>query len=853
LGFRCLVTLMPKHHTPSTKKLRLVQDGHESQRAPMPPGTPDGEPSVGTSSKGNLPLELTSFVGREREIAEVERLLADHRLLVLHGPGGCGKTRLALKVASDVLEDFEDGACWVELASLSDSGLVAQGVARALGVGEVPNQPLIELLEESLRSKATLLVLDNCEHLVESCAALADTLLRSCPNLRVLATSRETLGIVGERAWLVPSLDLPDPKQRLQVEEIRRYEAIRLFAERAEAVASPFELTESNAPAVARLCRTLDGMPLAIELAAARVRVLSVEQISSRLEDSFTLLTAGSRTALPRQRTLKATIDWSHDQLSLKEKVLFRRLAVFAGGFTLEAVEEVCSGEGIASEEVLDLLSDLVDKSLVMVTERSEETRYRLLETVRQYAIERQAQSSEDEALHRIHAEYYLSLAEGAETELKGARQAEWLDRLEGEHENLRAAIQWALEGEETEMALRMTASAAHMWYPRGYLNEGRRRLEAALSRAAGARAARAKALTEAGWFALEQSDFEEARRLLEESLLLYRELGDEYGVAHALECLGVAKTRLRDYGQALQLLEESLALYRALDHKWGIAISLNNLGIVAQKQGEYEKATTYYLESLALMRVVGDSLSIGSVLDGLGQLFMIKGQLERSATLLEESQELLRKLGDKLTLSTTLRDLAETISLQGDDARAADVYRESLTLAMEVGSKATVAGCLEGLANVALTDGQPARAARVWGAAATVRDAIGLRSSPGEHPDHENQLATARSQLDEGAWEAAWSEGRAMTPEEAVEYASEPQPIHQKPPSSKPSYPAGLSARETEVLRLVAEGLTNPRIAQDLFISPRTVERHMNSIYHKTGVSSRVAAARFASEHDLL
>ena len=395
-------------HPPSSD----AKEGTQSQVVAFPRFPEAEHPSH------NLPLELSSFVGRERQIAEVKRLLlGGNRLLTLTGPGGCGKTRLALAVAFEVMEGFEGGVWLVELASLSDPDLVPQAVASTLGVREAQDRPLIETLSARLGSRKMLLVLDNCEHLVEGCALLADALLRACPNLRILATSREALGIAGERAWLVPSLSLPGGPQNLPpLEELAHYEAVRLFAERAAAVASDFELTEHNAPAVAHLCRGLDGIPLAIELAAARVRVLSVEQIVSRLEDSFGLLTGGSRTALPRQRTLRATIDWSHELLSEKEQVLFQRLSVFAGGFTLEAAEAVCAGDGLELHAMLDLLSRLVDKSLVLVAgQQGGEARYQLLETVRQYGQEKLNESGEEPTIKRHHADFFLKFAEQVE------------------------------------------------------------------------------------------------------------------------------------------------------------------------------------------------------------------------------------------------------------------------------------------------------------------------------------------------------------------------------------------------------------------------------------------------------
>ncbi len=401
-------------------------------------------PSAPERPPSNLPLALSSFIGREKELAEIEKLLADHRLLTLTGPGGCGKTRLALKAAFEVAEGFEDGAWWVGLASLSDPDIVPQAVAQALSVREAPGRSLNDALVEHLTPRKSLLILDNCEHLVEGCAGLVDALLRSCPNLKILATSREFLGVGGEVVWATPPLSVPDDHDAPLPEALLRDDAAKLFVERARSVAPAFALTEQNASALARLCRRLDGMPLAIELAAARARVLSVSQIAERLDDRFRLLKSESRTVDPRQRTLRATMDWSHDPLADDERVLFRRLSVFAGGFALEAAEQVCAGEGIERVDVLDLLSRLVDKSLVVAEERGGEARYRLLETVRQYGEEKLDESTEEAAAtSRHHAGYFLELAEAAEPAMLMPGQEAWMARLELEHDNLRAALGW--------------------------------------------------------------------------------------------------------------------------------------------------------------------------------------------------------------------------------------------------------------------------------------------------------------------------------------------------------------------------------------------------------------------------
>ena len=410
----------------------------------------------------NLPVQLTSFIGREREIEEVKKLLSSSRLVTLTGSGGCGKTRLSLQAAAELIEEYPEGLWLVELASLTDPGLVPQTLASVLGMREVPGRPLLETLSDYLKARNLLLVLDNCEHLVEACAELASSLLGACPNLKILATSREGLGVAGETTWNVPSLSMPEPQRLPPMESLSQYEAVRLFIERAESVQPGFEVTDQNAPAVAQICHRLDGIPLAIELAAARVRVLSVEQINARLEDRFRLLTGGSRIAMPRQRTLRGAVEWSYELLSEPEHLLFNRLSVFTGGFILEAVETVCAGEGVGADEVLDLLSLLVDKSLVMVGEGVEgEVRYRLLETLRQYGRERLAAIGEADETLRRHAAFFFALAEEAgqvqsQTIALGPQEAAWLDRLEQEHDNLRAALGWCVESGEAETGLRL-------------------------------------------------------------------------------------------------------------------------------------------------------------------------------------------------------------------------------------------------------------------------------------------------------------------------------------------------------------------------------------------------------------
>jgi predicted ATPase/DNA-binding CsgD family transcriptional regulator len=807
---------MPKHRAQDTHRLPLVDGAQDAHSAAERFDTSDQARAGAHTSKGGLPVALTSFVGREREVAEVEGLLADHRLLTLTGPGGSGKTRLALTVAFEVVGSFENGAWFVELAPLTDPNLVPQAVAHALGVREAPGRPLDETFFEHLQDKELLLILDNCEHLTEACAMLVDALLRSCPRMRILATSREALGVPGEIRFAVPPLSMPDPRFLPAIEGLPRYEAAGLFVERARAVRPDFEITEDNAMAVAQICCRLDGTPLAIELAAARLRVLSAEQISSRLDDRFGLLTGGGRTALAHHRTLRATMDWSHDLLPEEERILFRRLSVFAGGFALEAAEAVGSGGGIEEGEVLDLLTSLVDKSLVVAAERGGEVRYRLLETVRQYAAEKLKEAGEEDELGRRHAGFFLRFAREAEPHLKGHEQVAWLERLEREHDNLRAAMRWLLRESEVESAVRLAWALWLFWYLHGHQGEGYRYTGELLDKTnALPTVMRAKALIVRGNMSYGQEDAEGTKRLFEEAAALSRQTGNRVDLAIALAGVGVTAMQQGETQRATALFEEVLKLYREAANKWGVSYALVHLGMVLLSRGDHAGAARYFEEALAISREIGYRLS-GYV---------------------------------------SLYGLALSSRVRGDNERAAEQYIEGLGLAVEAGDKANAAYCLEGLAGLIEEGGQPEPAARVFGAAEALLEAVGapLYVQAQDRALYEKAVEASRSRLGEEAFEAAWAQGRAMALEQAVEYALEYRATHKERPPLPEGYPAGLSAREVEVLKLLASGMTNARIAQELYISPRTVNRHLNSVYRKLGVGSRAAAARFASEHGLL
>ncbi len=761
----------------------------------------------------NLPRYLTSFVGRERELQEIKTSLSAVRLLTLTGTGGAGKTRLAVHVAAEVLEEFPDGAWIIELAALADPELVSQAVAIALHLTEQPKQPWRQTLVEHLRSKTLLLLLDNCEHLLSASAQLADALLRECPGLRILATSREGLGITGELTCTVPSLKLPDIAHLPPVEQLPQYEAVRLFIERALFSRPGFQLTRNNAQAVAQICYRLDGIPLAIELAAARVKTMPVETIAVRLDDRFRLLTGGSRTALPRHQTLRAALDWSYALLTEAERVLFCRVVAFTGGFTLDAAENVCTNDPNDDDNVLELLTRLVDKSLVIFDEHDSQGRYRLLETVRQYGLARLLELGEADLIRKRHRDFFLALAERAEKELTGTDQGVWLDRLEREHDNIRAVFDSSLV--DVELGMRLASALWRFWMVRGYVGEGRARFATLLGRATGTEPAvvRAKTLTGAGILAWQQGDYAAARALNEEGLTILRELGekssiadalnnlgrvataqgdytaarglyeetlairrelkDTVGIAPVLNNLGVIALEQGDYVAALGLYEESLAIKRGLGDKLGIAFALNNLGLVATAQSAYTLARSYYEESLAIAREVKDKGGIISyTLNNLGDVAFHQGEYGSAQVLYKESLAIKEELGDKLGIAYSLNNLGDVAFHQLDYAEAQSLYEESLSIRKTLGDKLGIAECLEGLAGLAGVQGQSERAARLFGAAEALRKTVGAPLSPADRTEYERKVSFARAGHDEAAFSTAWTQGQEMTLEQAVEHA---------------------------------------------------------------------------------
>ncbi|MDQ5854379.1 MAG: NB-ARC domain-containing protein, partial [Chloroflexota bacterium] len=685
----------------------------------------------------NLPLQPTPFIGRERELAMVrQRLLQpDVRLLTLTGPGGIGKTRLALQATADLLDDFPDGVWVVNLAPISDPGLVASTIATTLGVTEVAGQPLGETLQRSLRQKHLLLLLDNFEQVLPAGPLVTD-LLAAAAGLTVVVTSRARLGVYGEWDIAIPPLALPDLQHLPPLERLSQYAAVRLFLERAQAAKADFRVTTANAPAVAEICSRVDGLPLAIELAAARIRLLPPAALLQRLSHRLKLLTGGGRDRPTRHQTMRGAIEWSYGLLDAGEQTLFARLAVFVGGCTLEAVEAVCHAQQDLPVDVMDGVASLVDKNLLRPVEgREDAPRFAMLETIREYALERLGASEEAEFVQQQHAAYYLALAEEAEPKLWGAEQGVWVARLDQEHDNIRAVLRWALEQGRAELALRLGGALQRFWIVRGYLSEGRHWLEAALADSEQVPTGlRAKALDGAGWVAVQQ----------------------------------------QDYGKARSLLEQALALAREAQDPERVVLVLLGLGQTARLQGDLEQARAAYEESAGLAREAGDQWSAAFARGNLGAIAHAEGNETRAAEQLEAGIAIYRDLGDHGLVAMGLMLLGRVTKTQGDYERSAACLRESLSLFHEQLYQEGIAATLEASAGLAAAEGQAQRAARLFGSAERLREASGSSITPFERLDVDADLAAARAQLDEATWQVAWAEGRAMSLEQVIAYALE-------------------------------------------------------------------------------
>jgi predicted ATPase/Tfp pilus assembly protein PilF len=730
--------------------------------------------------RNNLPLQPTPLIGREKEVSEVCDVMRQEetRLLTLTGPGGTGKTRLALQAAADLLDDFPEGTFFAPLATLTEAELLLPAVAETLGMRGTGDQPLVESLKDYLVERRMLLLLDNFEQVLGAAPAVTE-LLAAASGLKVLATSRAPLGLYGEHEFPVPPLTVPDLKRPPPLERLTQYEAVGLFVERAQAIKPDFKVTNESAPAVAEICVRLDGLPLAIELAAARIKMLPPKAMLQRLGSRLKLLTGGARDLPERQRTLRATIEWSHALLDEGEQVIFGRLAVFSGGRTLEAIEAICDAEGDLPVEAFDGISSLLDKSLLRQEEGPNgEPRFVMLETVHEFAREKLQESAEAEEIKRLHAQYFLTLAEEAYPELKGSHQLEWLERLEAEHDNMRAALSWALERKEAEVALRLGSALSYFWSMRGYQSEGRRWLEEALAiEGRVSPEMRAMALAGVGSLAFDQGELDRAKVACEEGLQLLAHEGREAASEAKLNLLvwlGFVAWQREEYGQAKQLFEEGLALSREMSDTWWLATFLLYLAIVPHYLGDYERATELTEESMDLYREQGDKHSLAHCLNNLAMMVYSQGDLGRAAQLTEEAVALFRELGNRVDVALVLCNLGWIALLQDDLGRAADLYRESLSLSWEIGLNPMVQSALEGLACVAGAKGEAERAARLWGAAQSLHETKGIPRDTDFLAEADARISAVRTGMGEEVWEAAWRKGRAITLDEAVSYALE-------------------------------------------------------------------------------
>jgi predicted ATPase/DNA-binding CsgD family transcriptional regulator/transcriptional regulator with XRE-family HTH domain len=862
------------------KSARPVSAPIPAVRVPEPPRT-------------NLVLPPTPLIGRQYEVESIRAYLGDSskRLLTLTGPGGIGKTRLALEVAGLEREAYADGVWLVELAAVNDVALVAPAIAQTFRLHEEGGHSAVEQLQQALRDKHMLLVLDNFEQVVDA-APLVGELLSVAPRLSILVTSRSPLHLRGEQVVDVPPLAIPPPREACTddpaeiADFVGQYPAVQCFVTRAQAVRAGFALSSANARAVAELCIRLDGLPLAIELAAARIALLSPGAMIERLDQTgglrLRLLTGGARDLPARQRTLRATIEWSHSLLEPGEQRLFARLSVFVGGCTMEAAEAICHAE---DGDLIDELQSLLNKSLLRTVTHStaiqfsEEARITMFETIREFAREQLESRSEAETLRYRHAAYYLALAERAGSELSGPTQRAWLERLEQEHDNLRAALQWGLicsHSDALDIALRLACALTDFWKMRGYYDEGRGWWERLLA-ASGNRGdvVRARALSNAGTMAWTQCDFARATELHAAALELSRRLDDQHGIATALHNLGAQATEQGDSARALPLLEESLRLRRELNDIPGMAATLSNLGVIADYHSEYDTAAALYLEGLELARTVGDQWLSALILTNLGEVVQHQDNYERATALYEEAFVVAQALDSRPLCAVLLLRLGNLATLQQMPWRAVNRLQEALALLRLLGNTVGVITCLEGLAAALAASPRPvpelARGAvRLW--AAIEKERVVLHS-PRPLIDallYTPYIEAACLSLGEAVTAEETEAGWAMSFEQAVAYAQQitlnpPEPApntraERTPASSMIAPPsanqvsngplAELSPRELDVLRLVAEGLPDKEVAERLVISPRTVNAHLTSIYSKLGVNSRRAIMLLAIDH---
>jgi predicted ATPase/class 3 adenylate cyclase/DNA-binding NarL/FixJ family response regulator len=892
----------------------------------------------------NLPPQPTALIGREWELKNICVLIdrPSVRLVTLTGPGGIGKTRLALQAAVELLDQFRDGTFFVALAPIRDAALVAPTLAQTLSIKEASDRSIVERIKEYLSGRQMLLVLDNFEQVIDA-ALLVRDLLDTAPELKILVTSRSPLRLAGEYEFAVPPLTLPDRAHLPAIERLLHYESIRLFVERTQAIRPSFALDAENAAAVAEVCHRLDGLPLAIELAAARSRLFAPQALLERLRRPLDLLTSGSRDLPTRHQTLRATIDWSYALLSPHEQAIFTQLAVFMSGCTLAATESVITlpDQSPAYGDILNGLEVLLEQNLLNLVEPAgDEPRLTMFETIREYALDHLLAGDQMPDLRRRHAEYYLALAEQAAAKLQGAEQGAWLRQLESDHDNLRAALEWCLQA-EPELALRLACALWRFWEMHSHMSAGRAWLRDTLAANPGAPAVlRARAHHGLGVLAWQQGDYPVATAALETAHAIFTELGDHEGLAYVACSMGLVTWFQGDQAAALVQLTRSAELYRAIVHTWGtadalhylghvvleqgdtarasdlfaeslelfratgdqrnIALPLKDFGLIASHQGDYVTARARYEESLALSRAVNDIWHTADTLQRLGDLARLQSDYAQAITLYTESLELWHLLGNQGGIAEALNLLGEVAHLQQNYAQATTFYQSSLALQRVIGSNRVIAGvlhnlgkvaqhqhdyeraatlyaeslalnrelgyapgladCLIGLAAVAIADDKAEHAARLLRAAGPHQGAMRGFMPLADRANYEQTLAAVRELLGESRFVRVWDAAQNLTLEQAITAALMPQQ-HAKEvaapplagvPSASHANTADLTAREIAVLRLVAQGLTDAQVAERLVISPRTVNAHLRSIYSKLDVTTRTAAAHFATTHQL-
>lgn len=815
---------------------------HSLQTTTIDPETPAEQRKTATRP---LCVPLTPLIGREQEVkaACVLLLRPDVRLLTLTGFGGVGKTRLGLQVAQEVMHNFTDGICFVALAPIRDPDLVFPTIGQVLGLAESGDRPLFERLKAYLRDKHFLLLLDNFEQVIVTAPLLAE-LLEACAQLKILVTSRSVLRVRGEHAFPVPPLALPQLAQVPDVEALAQYAAVELFIQRALAVAPDFAITGANAAAVAEICVRLDGLPLAIELAAARTNLLSPQALLARLTHRLQVLTSSGRDGPVRQQTLRNTLMWSYELLSSEEQQLFRRLSIFVGGCTLEAIEALdYSLHEMAGGDILARVGSLLDKSLLQRTGQEDGIRLNMLETVREFGLELMEVCNESKFTQRAHAAYYVSLAENAEQEFGGAQQVMWLRRLEGEYENLRAALHWLVEhgedGDSRELALRLSGSLWWFWSLRGYVGEGRHWFERTLAKSEGVKAAvRAKALNGAGMLALNQDDYVQAQALCRESLELFQELGDRLGMAVSLYRLGLVAGWKCSYIEARSLENEALSIFREVGDRGGIADSLLLLANIDFTEGEYARARTQAEESLALFRALDDKWGLAYTLLHSAHVLLSQGDAASARSLVEECLVLSRELGYKDGIADSLALLGHLFLHEGDGTRARTPVEESLAIFRDIGDLRGTARSLFLLARVVAFQGNQPTAHALFEESMAVAIEVNDRELIASCTEKLEAALVAQGSLAQDAGDTSH--------EEAMAEAVLPTVLAPASSAKRPSHPGGLTAREVEVLRLVAMGLTDAQVAEQLVISPHTVHAHLSSIYSKLDISSRSAATRY-------